>query len=174
MNEELPQKVPGIEDVVPVKMIEIDGRMEVAAIENETFNGKNLINTYLCERCHYAIATVDRHVGTTPMKILCVLDSCDGEMVSAGYRHRRHIATWSKPVEFEWFRPLSEQECQDFRRSVHADAERIISTFYAHADVATKDLVKLAVCQEQASFVLRGGLIKRPFIPQEGDQHVAF
>jgi hypothetical protein len=141
----------------------LDTLMETLAIDNHVFNGKNLINVYTCESCKKAIVTVDRHTGTTPFTLLCrATEGCFGVMKSSGYRHRNHVDSWEYPIDYEFFRPLTEDECASVRAQIHLAVERDLAdsgiTSPTERDELRDDLASVA-----ARFYTRGGLALRRY-----------
>ena len=147
-------------------MIALDGLWEVLAIDNYVQNHKCLINSYVCESCYFSITTVDRHVGDTPMKMMCLDPSpCKGEMVSRAYQGRHHVDHWPPDkLTHEWFRPLSEGECETARTQIHQQVERDLAdqTFLHPED---RDTARDELASQYSRWYTEGGLAIRKYEP---------
>lgn len=61
-------------------------------------------NVYECDTCRGFIVTIDIDRGVTPMRLVCMSDTCNGSMTSYGYPARpkpEHIPD----AQWEWYRP---------------------------------------------------------------------
>jgi len=146
-------------------MLALDGLYELMCVDNYVTSHKRLINSYKCEECHYAITTVDKHVGDTPFKTICLAPSpCRGTMVSSAYRGCNHVDTYEGQITHEWYRPLSSLECSLVRDEIHRAVERDIEHLSSQLKtVEERDLERTKLLSDYSSWLTSGGLHIRAF-----------
>lgn len=149
------------EDINPVMMALVEQLWNQRAQDNEVKNNKNLVNTYACPECGGERKTVDLSIGITPMDLPCPTRNCPGRASSASYEPRVHVDYYEGPVDVEFYRPISSDECNATKKTIEESAFDTINanrSVIPHTEWETryKGLVAEAV-----RYVVTGGLVER-------------
>lgn len=83
------------------------------AIAGEIPDNRGKLNHYLCTTCAASIATVDRDAGLTPPSTSCITMTPGHVAVSMRYPPLVHPEDYGGRIDFEYYRPLSEEEIED-------------------------------------------------------------
>jgi hypothetical protein len=138
----------------------VDRLAERDAVENAFENRKNLVDVYRCPECGAAFATVTVHAGAVPFFADCETAGCGGDAVQSTADGRVKADAYEGRIDFEWYRPLSEEECAVAVSLIEAEASSRAENpkippgerpYYADLKM-----------REKARHLLSGGLLRRP------------
>lgn len=68
-------------------------------IQEKNKQGRDYLNTYVCEKCGHHVLTLDLEAGVTPFMILC--ERCDGTMTSRCYHQHQPNFLWYRPKTYD-------------------------------------------------------------------------
>ncbi len=151
-----------LENITPTTMSLVDRATERKAVDNRIDNRKNLVDAYACPECGETFTTVATHAGAVPFVTDCETIGCGGQASCSTAESRVHVDGYEGPIDYEWYRPLTQEECDttisliETEASSLADDPRIPRTGGTRAHYV--ELKK----KDRVGHLLGGGLLRRP------------
>jgi hypothetical protein len=168
-------------EVNPERMALVDRTAERDAVENRIHNRKNLVDLYECAACSGGFATVAVSAGAVPFAQDCETAGCGGyaELVTGQPKGapfgrgeksafeaaeeaagRTRAEEFDGEIDFEWYRPLTEDECEVAVSLAKAEADARSHDPRIPAD--QRPFYAALALRDEARALLEGKLLRRP------------
>ena len=151
-----------LEEITPERMALIDEAMEQDAIAGKIFDARDLVDTYTCDTCETAFTAVAVNVGVARHLTNCSKPGCKGTAVAGGREGMRHVDEHGGTIDYEWYRPLTERECETETSLVETEVSSLVDDHLFPREKERREWYVEAARKERAKHVLKGGLLRRP------------
>lgn len=150
-------------DVTPENMLRVNEAVERKALDNRIDNDKNMVNAYSCQKCGKSFAAVAVDVGATPYVANCEAPGCDGTAVGEkGSWGKNHVDDYRGTIAYEWYRPLTEEECEVAVSLIEAEASMPRSSGRVEGAEEMGGFFSELGRKDGARSLLEGGFLRRP------------
>lgn len=149
-------------DVRPEVMERVGKDAERAALNNGIDNRKNLVDRYVCEECGGGFSTVAVDVGVVPYFAGCDTEGCRGSAKCRTSSMREHVDGYEGKIDFEWYRPVTEEECETAVLLVEAESDTLAANPRIPQEEGTRGFYAELGKKDRARELLCGGLLRRP------------
>jgi hypothetical protein len=151
-----------LENITPTTMSLVDRATERKAVDNRIDNRKNLVDTYVCPECREAFTTVATHAGAVPFVTDCETIGCGGDASCSTAGSRSHVDDYEGPIDCEWYRPLTEEECETTISLIETEASSLADDPRIPKTDGTREHYVELKKKDRVGHLLGGGLLRRP------------
>ena len=157
-----PHATYSLDEITPETMVLIDEAMRRDAAAGRIFDGRNLVDTYACDTCATSFAAVAVHVGVARHLTNCSKPGCRGTAVSGGQENVRPVDEHGGPIDYEWYRPLTERECETEVSLIETEVSSLVDDPLFPREKERREWYVETAKKERAKHILTGGLLRRP------------
>lgn len=151
-----------LESITPTTMALVDRATERKAIDNRIDNRKNLVDAYVCPECRETFTTVAVHAGVVPFVADCETPGCGGDAGCSTAASRLHLDDYEGPIDYEWYRPLTEEECETTISLIRTEASSLADDPRIPEAGGTRAHYVELKKKDRVGHLLGGGLLRRP------------